>query len=200
MELDVPVLYLTQPKAVRLMNTVWADRTGAHDSLETLAHLRLWAARAGIGDGRVDESDLDQARELRDALRRLAADATHDDRPGTVSADLDPEAALAVTNRFLAGCTPVLRHDGQDYSRVWRSGGVSSFRQELAVLALEGADLLAGQGLRACGGPGCILYFARSHSRREWCSAECGNRARVARHYQRRRDGDLADRRPAGDE
>ncbi|MFI5626016.1 CGNR zinc finger domain-containing protein [Nocardioides sp. NPDC051685] len=192
MDLEVPVLYPTQPKAVRLMNTVWADRTSVHDSLETLAHLQLWAVRAGIGDGQVDESDLDVARELRDALRRLAADATHDDRRGAVSADIDPQAALAVTNRFLADCTPVLRHEaGQGYSRVWRSGDASSFRQELAVLALEGADLLTGQGLRACGGPGCVLYFARSHSRREWCSAECGNRARVARHYQRKRDGDL---------
>jgi predicted RNA-binding Zn ribbon-like protein len=189
MDVEVPVLYPTQPKAVRLMNTVWADRTSVHDSLETLAHLQQWAERAGIGDGQVDESDLDLARELRDALRRLAADATHDDRRGAVSADVDTEAALAVTNRFLANCTPVLRHEpGQDFSRGWREVGAGGFRRELAALALEGADLLAGQGLRACGGPGCVLYFVRSHSRREWCSAECGNRARVARHYQRKRD------------
>lgn len=186
---DVPVLYPTQPKAVRLMNTLWADRTSVHDSLETLAHLQLWAERADIGDGQVDESDLDLARELRDALRRLAADATHDDRRGAVSANVDSQAALAVTNRFLADCTPLLRHEpGQAFSRGWREVGASSFRRELAALALEGADLLAGQGLRACGGPGCVLYFHRSHSRREWCSAECGNRARVARHYQRKRD------------
>lgn len=191
MDLDVPVLYLTQPKAVRLMNTVWADRASVHDSLETLAHLRLWAEAAGIGDGQVEESDLDRARELRDALRRLAADATHDDRRGAVSADLDHQAALAVTNRFLADCTPVLRvEQGQDYDRGWRPAGASPFQQELALLALEGADLLAGQGLRACGGPGCVLYFDRSHSRREWCSADCGNRARVARHYQRKREGE----------
>ncbi|MEV8411642.1 CGNR zinc finger domain-containing protein, partial [Streptomyces niveus] len=31
-------------------------------------------------------------------------------------------------------------------------------------------------------------FFVRSHPRREWCSADCGNRARVARHYRRRRD------------
>jgi predicted RNA-binding Zn ribbon-like protein len=185
---DVPVLYLTQPKAVRLMNTVWADRTSVHDSLETLGHLQLWAERAGIGDGEVDESDLVLARELRDALRRLAADATHDDRRGAVSADVEIETAVAVTNSFLADCTPVLRHEGQGYSRGWQEDGASPFRRELAALALEGADLLAGQGLRACGGPGCVLYFHRSHSRREWCSAECGNRARVARHYQRKRD------------
>lgn len=189
MDAETPVLYPTQPKAVRLMNTVWADRTSVHDSLETLAQLRQWAAQAGIGDGQVDESDHGPARELRDALRRLAADVTHDDRRGAVRTHVDTQAALAVTNRFLADCTPVLRHvSGQDYSRGWQEDGASSFRRELAALALEGADLLAGEGLRACGGPGCVLYFLRSHSRREWCSAECGNRARVARHHQRKRD------------
>ena len=38
-ELQVPVLYPTQPRAVRLMNTIWADRTSVHDSLESKAHL-----------------------------------------------------------------------------------------------------------------------------------------------------------------
>lgn len=137
----------------------------------------------------MDESDLDLARDLRDALRRLAADATHDDRQGAVSANVDTQAAVDVTNRFLADCTPVLRHEAdEDYSRGWREVGLSAFRRELAALALEGADLLAEQGLRACGEPGCVLYFHRSHSRREWCSAECGNRARVARHYRRKHD------------
>jgi predicted RNA-binding Zn ribbon-like protein len=31
------------------------------------------------------------------------------------------------------------------------------------------------------------LYFVKRHPRREWCSAGCGNRARVARHYHRHR-------------
>jgi predicted RNA-binding Zn ribbon-like protein len=43
--------------------------------------------------------------------------------------------------------------------------------------------------LQACLAPGCILYFARTHPRREWCSVECGNRARAARHYQKVRTG-----------
>jgi predicted RNA-binding Zn ribbon-like protein len=53
-----------------------------------------------------------------------------------------------------------------------------------AVLLFTGPD--AGL-LRACPGPGCVLYFVRAHPRREWCSAVCGNRARVQRHYQRHR-------------
>ena len=34
----------------------------------------------------------------------------------------------------------------------------------------------------------CVQYFVKDHPRREWCSAACGNRARVARHYTKRRD------------
>jgi predicted RNA-binding Zn ribbon-like protein len=39
--------------------------------------------------------------------------------------------------------------------------------------------------LRACLAPSCVLYFTKTHPRREWCSPACGNRARVARHYRR---------------
>jgi len=59
-------------------------------------------------------------------------------------------------------------------------------------VAASGVALLSGQQrslLRACRAPGCILFFVQNHARREWCSAECGNRARVARHSRRQRDG-----------
>jgi predicted RNA-binding Zn ribbon-like protein len=58
----------------------------------------------------------------------------------------------------------------------------------LSRIAEQGVELFTGPrraSLRACHAPGCVLYFVRDHPRREWCSAGCGNRARVARHYQR---------------
>ncbi|MCB0944909.1 MAG: CGNR zinc finger domain-containing protein, partial [Mycobacterium sp.] len=51
-------------------------------------------------------------------------------------------------------------------------------------------ELLTGPAavrLRACNAPGCVLYFVKTHPRREWCSEGCGNRVRAARHYQRTR-------------
>jgi predicted RNA-binding Zn ribbon-like protein len=63
----------------------------------------------------------------------------------------------------------------------------------LARIAEEAVDLFAGPlraDLRVCRGPGCVLYFLRDHPRREWCSAGCGNRARVARHYHRHRSAE----------
>jgi predicted RNA-binding Zn ribbon-like protein len=55
----------------------------------------------------------------------------------------------------------------------------------LAQVAAEAQQLLTGGSLlRACHAPGCVLYFARTHPRREWCSVACGNRVRAARHYR----------------
>src|SRR6267154_2201100 len=61
----------------------------------------------------------------------------------------------------------------------------------LAGIAQQAVALLADHGdkLRACHAPGCILYFVKSHPRREWCSVACGNRARAARHYDKIREG-----------
>ena len=187
--IEVPDLYPSEPLSVRLMNTVWADRDGVHDALATVGHLGRWADQCGVSpSSRLGRGDLDQARSLRDALRRLTASQLDDDRPGAVSDRLTSEQALTILNDVLAGCVPEVRGDAESgFSREWRtsSGG---FGRQLATLALEASDLLSegGAALGACHGPGCVLYFHRMPARREWCSAGCGNRARVARHYRRR--------------
>jgi predicted RNA-binding Zn ribbon-like protein len=53
-------------------------------------------------------------------------------------------------------------------------------RSTLALLAAPAR----GQ-LEQCRAPGCILFFLKQRPRQLWCSAACGNRARVARHYAR---------------
>src|SRR6185437_1658316 len=59
----------------------------------------------------------------------------------------------------------------------------------LGELAADAVALLTGPRatqLRKCANPDCILQFVADNPRRRWCSsAVCGNRARVARHYQR---------------
>ena len=65
---------------------------------------------------------------------------------------------------------------------------VSSATTALAQVATDAVHLLTGPDvpqLRACRAPGCVLYFMKSHPRREWCSEACGNRVRAALHYQR---------------
>lgn len=185
---DVPDLYPSEPLPVRLMNTVWADRDGVHDSLASVDQLQHWARQCGVRPSTgLDRADLDRARSLRDALRRLAAEQVDDRRSGAVSARLTAGEALSVLNGFLATCVPELRAEGgQGLHRDWRSS-LSGFERELVTVALEASDMLTEghPGLGACHGPGCVLYFKRLPARREWCSAGCGNRARVARHYRR---------------
>jgi predicted RNA-binding Zn ribbon-like protein len=200
METFAPLL--GEPLPVELMNTVWADRDGVHDSLadpeEALAWLSAVASRTGLS---VD-ADLasappdDQARlalalrRLRDALRRLAADATRDDRLAAASPTTDIRAAVAEVNRTAAAAPRWLAielAEGAAPRRVTRSArpapdAAVSQIADAAVALLAGPDR---ESLRACHAPGCVLYFVRQHPRREWCSPACGNRARVARHYQR---------------
>ncbi|TVT38825.1 hypothetical protein FNH05_24105, partial [Amycolatopsis rhizosphaerae] len=60
----------------------------------------------------------------------------------------------------------------------------------LATLAADAADLLTspdGDRLTACGSAPCNRYLLR-RGRRHWCSTRCGDRARAARAYTRRRN------------
>jgi predicted RNA-binding Zn ribbon-like protein len=186
---EVPDLYPSEPVPVRLANTIWADREGVHDALGTVAQLEQWARQCGLTPtSKLTRDDVDRARALRDAVRRLAAAALDDRRPGAVP-DLSAGDALDVLNGFLGAITPELLHDTHgDYQRGW-SSNVTGFARALSEVALDAADLLddAKQRLGACHGPGCVLYFERVPARRGWCSEACGNRARVARHYRRRK-------------
>ncbi|WP_237744974.1 CGNR zinc finger domain-containing protein [Kribbella catacumbae] len=60
----------------------------------------------------------------------------------------------------------------------------------LALIARQTIELMADAGrlatLRRCANPNCSMLFLAEHKRRQWCvGSVCGNRARVARHYQK---------------
>jgi predicted RNA-binding Zn ribbon-like protein len=180
-----------EPLPVRLMNTIWADRHGVYDALDTVPNLRAWlAAVRPVGDSpSPDAGELARFRALRDALRRLAAVLTDDTRPKAASPVVDVRRAVAEVNRAvaLAPAQPRLTfQDGQ--LRLAPAGQASPAQRALSAIAGEAMTLMAAEdqvGLRACDAPGCVLYFVNRHPRREWCSTACGNRARAARHYQR---------------
>jgi predicted RNA-binding Zn ribbon-like protein len=201
--LRAPLLGEVAP--VELMNTIWADRDGVHDSLadhgEALAWLRAIRPRLSPLPSAVEEGSegarpdgladvVDALRQLRDALRRLAADATGDPRTVAASAIGTRAAALAVLEGSCAAAPTwsALRWAvGEEPIRAVNTHGTAG-RAVVAAVAEQAVALFAGDlrtQLRACLAPGCVLYFAKEHPRREWCSAGCGNRARVARHYRR---------------
>jgi predicted RNA-binding Zn ribbon-like protein len=198
---------LGEPPAVELMNTVWADRDGVHDTLATPGQALAWlrtirdrlAPRPAAVDAWLDAAQpgdatavADRLRVLRDGLRRLAAEATGDPRPAAVSATPNRRAALLTLDHACAAAptwSSLRWVDGQEPSRELHTDAPPE-QVILAELAEQAVELFTGEParrLRACLAPGCVLYFVKQHPRREWCSAGCGNRARVARHYQRHR-------------
>src|SRR5688572_12907690 len=153
MDVDAPVLYAAEPRAVRLMNTIWADRGVVHDSLASIGLFREWAEAGGLDPGQqLGERELTRARELRDALRRTAAAVTDDGRPAATASDVSVSAALATLNEFLAQSKLALaRTPDAKLDRVWVATG-SRFDQELAAVAIEAADILGegNLGVGAC--------------------------------------------------
>ncbi len=131
---------------------------------------------------------------VRNALRRLAAEQTGDPRERALGDRVDLREAVRLLNRAAAeGLTwPALSWSGVDVGEHLRARQPLS-RVVVGALARAGVSFFASparEDLRACLAPGCVLYFVRQHPRREWCSAACGNRARVARHYERTHHGD----------
>lgn len=159
---------MPEPLPVELMNTVGPDGDHLDDAVG-------WLRSVG-------PVDLELLRSLRCALRRLAADATED--PRELITPMSRSDALATVNSLAGLARSELS---------WPSDGPPerALRGPAAgVIATLGVELLAGESrgrLRACLAPNCVLYFVKEHTRREWCSPNCGNRARVARHYQRHR-------------
>src|SRR4051812_32131450 len=160
-----------EPLAVELMNTIWADRTGVHDALATTELARGWLSAHSDQLDSLTLPRLSSLRELRDSARTLAT--------GTA---IGREAAIRTVNGHVRAHWTELRWDDGPVAAPKASG--ASGEQLLGALAEAIVQALTAEyELRACTAPGCVLFYARVHDRREWCSAACGNRARVARHY-----------------
>jgi predicted RNA-binding Zn ribbon-like protein len=156
------------------------ERLGARhrheDLLQTPADLRQWLREQGVST-RVTSNELEQARQLRAALRELLAH-----RAG-LSADL--EAA----NQTLAAYPLLLRADDGACRLAGPGSGVAAVLGELvATAAIASADGSLGR-LRMCGASDCrwVFYDASRGGRGRWCSMEpCGNRAKTRAYRQRR--------------
>jgi predicted RNA-binding Zn ribbon-like protein len=181
-----------EPLPVRLMGTLRAGADGIHDDLSTTADVDEWLDAVGIdrAGAHATERELAKARALRDAVRRLAGYVTQDTRPAVASTMTDVAAALDLVNSVAAEL-PAPRLALRDGRLELGAGrGASAVASGLAQVAEQAVELLGdaeAAKLRACYAPGCVLYFMKTHPRREWCSVACGNRVRAARHYQRAR-------------
>ncbi|MFJ9761935.1 CGNR zinc finger domain-containing protein [Streptomyces sp. NPDC101149] len=188
---------LGEPLPVELMNTVNMGRGRVVDALDggAAAWLHALAGRLGVETG-IEAVQLDQnavrpvadaLRTLRDALRRLAEEATDDPRPSATAADLTRSEAVTMLNALAQAWPELVWPADEQPSRAYRGHGAAA---DLAVrlIAHQGVELFTGpnrERLRPCLAPNCLLFFVKTHARQEWCSAACGNRARVSRHHRR---------------
>jgi predicted RNA-binding Zn ribbon-like protein len=192
-----PFPLLGEPLAIDLVNTVAAvGPNGALvDLIATQDGLRAWidaeSERLNTDPTTTDALLREPARlvALREALRQLFRAVRRNEPP-------DPEA-IALVNAASAGAPfyPVLDWPSDGPPRaLLRDEAHRLAALPLATIARSGIDLLAGEQrhlVRACEGSSCVLLFLATNPRRHWCSpATCGNRARVARHYQRRHQPD----------
>jgi predicted RNA-binding Zn ribbon-like protein len=197
---------LGQALPIELMNTFWSDRHGVHDSLATIGDAQRWidalnprlkAALHG-GTETLDDDALARLRDLRDAVRRIAAERTGDSRVQAKSPMTDLETAVETINedaRLAQTWSTIELTDRGGIVERSHSAGASD-ELLLSTLANEAIELFGPWDdleLRACLAPGCVLYFIKDHPRREWCSVGCGNRARAARHYARHGRAEQAD-------
>jgi len=177
-----------EPLALDLINTRPAEPGGRRDLIDTPRQLAAWlAAEAdrlpaharGLEPGPADLAALHAVREHAEAAVRALLRGTE-----------PPRSALRGLTEAQRAASPIreLTWDGSavtaDLRRAGPAGTVLA-----AVFAEETADLLTGPGaakVRECEADDCLMLFLPAHPRRRWCSpTRCGNRARVARYYQR---------------
>jgi predicted RNA-binding Zn ribbon-like protein len=180
-----------EPLALDLVNT----RTASSDLLAELNHLRSWldlqAERlpdpgpADIAD--LTDIDLQAVRDVREhtatALAHLRAGRPPPGRSIEVLNDVQ-RAAPAIRELAVDGVSLTAAP-----ARIGSPG-----RRLAGWLAEASVELLSGPKvghIRQCEADDCVMLFVATHPSRRWCAPDrCGNRARVARHYRRRKAGD----------
>ncbi|MFH8339802.1 CGNR zinc finger domain-containing protein [Streptomyces sp. AM6-12] len=174
--------------ALDLVNTRPVSGDGRMDLLGTPRQLARWLK---LEADRLPESGTD-GQPVPDDLVPVHAVREHTE--AVVRALLDGAEPPATALRGLTEAqraAPAVRElgwDGTSVTAVPRRTGPLGVRVA-AALAEAAAGLLTDPAigrLKECEADGCVLVFLPAHPRRRWCSpARCGNRARVARYYQR---------------
>ncbi|MFC5181232.1 CGNR zinc finger domain-containing protein [Actinomadura harenae] len=170
-----------EPLALDLVNT----RTAVGDLLTTPDDLRRWCdLQAGrLPDApSADATSLAAVLAVREHTARALERVRHGERPDDADLTALNDAQLA------APAINELAWDGSALTAGRRRSGPSGTRLA-AHLAEAAAELLSDPAvtrIRPCEAHDCVMLFLPAHPRRRWCSpARCGNRVRVARHYQR---------------
>jgi predicted RNA-binding Zn ribbon-like protein len=131
------------------------------------------------------ETDLNTLRDLRAAIRSAFIARVKGQRPSQTAVSAINAAAEAAPGY------PRLQWRGDERSRAWGAPvGAPVTAVALAAIAADAIDVIVGprgEILKECGASDCVRMFLQEHRRRRWCSRNCGDRVRVARHYEKAR-------------
>jgi predicted RNA-binding Zn ribbon-like protein len=172
--------------ALALVNTAVEPRGEPLDLLPDARSLAGWLQARGLIGRRaaqIPDEDLERMRQLRAAIRTAFTARAARRRP--------PRSAITTINDAAAraSSTPRLRwpDGGPAETTVW-SPEAPVVDVAFAAIAVNAIHTLLGERgnrLRLCEAHGCNRVFIQDHGRRRWCSRACGDRVRVARHYQK---------------
>ena len=170
--------------AVDFVNTVACRACRTSDGLASPEEFARWnQAHPGLPHFLAVNSSLEELRILRDELRETFQTQSESKPPNSRS--------LTRLNRTLRGFRTHLR---ARYSEGrWRFDEVPEVmtpdQQWMSAMARAATELLGGpqaEKLRKCQAPDCDHFLVSRMRGQLWCSPTgCGNRVRVARHYQR---------------
>jgi predicted RNA-binding Zn ribbon-like protein len=194
-----PFLFVGNHPCLDFINTQMIVRENPTDLLGGCEDLVAWLVQASKVDkvqavvvmtqwNHKDQEQLfEQGVMFRKTLREMVA--------RIVARKSIPDSAVASINQILSRCPgyPQLVYAKGRFERQFQSQAAQK-EGLLAPLAEAASDLLCSGKLslvKKCGNAACILYFydtTKNHTR-NWCSMQlCGNRIKVAAHYQRRRN------------
>lgn len=127
---------------------------------------------------RVARGRLRMVRELRDAVRGVLV--------AHASGHPLPRHHVELLNEASASCPgyPAMGADGERMIVELSDEPFDIFRAQVARSTFE---VLGGEPtvVSVCQAPSCGMLFVPRNPRQRWCSSQCGNRARVARHAVR---------------
>jgi len=194
-----PFLFVGNHPCLDFINTQMIVRGNPTDLLDGCEDFFAWLVQASMMDktqavavmtqwSHEDQEQLfEQGITFRRTLREMVA--------RIVACKSIPDSAVASINQILSRCPgyPQLVYKKGGYARQFQSQATQKDGL-LAPLAEAASNLLCSDKLslvKKCGNPACILYFydtTKNHTR-NWCSMQvCGNRIKVAAHYQRKRN------------
>jgi predicted RNA-binding Zn ribbon-like protein len=179
---DLSFRFLAGRVNLALTATV-GERWGRHfERLREPRDLARWLPAAGLASGTlsVAESQLEAARELREAIYRCAK--------AVISGSSLKSSDLTVINRWALEPVPAPQLRARQVVEWQADDPVAA---ALGVVARDAIDLFAGRWasrIRECASDQCALLFVDMSrpGKRRWCSSEtCGSRSRSAAYRTR---------------